>query len=142
MEMDWGISFPRSYLWTQCSAPEEDCSVMVSIADVPFLGRSFRGCIAAVRYQGREIRLATYHGVKIRRYSGNGLILQQGKHCLKVEADPDKAQDLKAPSGGHMSRVIRESAACPARYRLYEDYRLLFDLRAQDASFEAVDYDE
>ena len=142
MEMDWGTSFPRSYLWTQCSAPEEDCSVMVSIADVPFLGRSFRGCIAAVRYQGREIRLAIYHGVKIRRYSGNGLILQQGKHCLKVEADPDKAQDLKAPSGGHMSRVIRESAACPARYRLYEDYRLLFDLRAQDASFEAVDYDE
>ena len=116
--------------------------MMVAIAAVPFLGRSFRGCIAAVRYQGREIRLATYHGVKIRRYSGNGLILQQGKHCLKVEADPDKAQDLKAPSGGHMSRVIRESAACPARYRLYEDYRLLFDLRAQDASFEAVDYDE
>ena len=59
-----------------------------------------------------------------------------------VVTDPDKAQDLKAPSGGHMSRVIRESAACPARYRLYEDYRLLFDLRAQDASFEAVDYDE
>lgn len=80
--------------------------------------------------------------MKIPAIQRQRVILQQGKHCLKVEADPDKAQDLKAPSGGHMSRVIRESAACPARYRLYEDYRLLFDLRAQDASFEAVDYDE
>lgn len=138
MEMDWGTSFPSDYLWTQCVMPEEDCAVMASVARILYLGLRFQGCIAAVLYRGREIRLATYHGVKIRQYSENGLVLQQKPFCLKVEAADRTAHPLKAPARGGMSRLVRESASCPARYRLYEGERVLFDITSPCASFERM----
>ena len=50
IEKDSGISFPCSYLWLQCSDFPKPCSLMLSIAHVPFCASSFRGCICAVLY--------------------------------------------------------------------------------------------
>ena len=39
IEKDWGRSFPKRYLWLQCNDfSTEETSIMVSIADIPFLG--------------------------------------------------------------------------------------------------------
>ncbi|MEG2074815.1 MAG: tocopherol cyclase family protein, partial [Angelakisella sp.] len=63
IEKDWGSSFPSSYLWTQCNWQDKgNCAVMASIANIPFMGGSFTGCIASVLYDGVEYRLATYSG--------------------------------------------------------------------------------
>lgn len=42
VEKDSGTSFPRSYLWMQCNDFPSACSIMISIAHIPFCGSSFR----------------------------------------------------------------------------------------------------
>lgn len=62
MEGDRGYSFPRNYVWTQCSFP--DGALMLSIADIPIGGFHFTGVISIVLLHGKEYRLATYLGSK------------------------------------------------------------------------------
>lgn len=137
IEKDWGSSFPDVYFWTQCSWYEEgDCSVMLSIADIPFAGRSFLGCIGVVYYQGKEYRMATYKGVRIRRYTDRLVIVQQGKYTLVIQILDQDPADLQAPVNGDMKRIIKESLACRIRYRFYERRSLIFDVKSSRASLE------
>ena len=53
IEGDKGRSFPKEYLWLHSNAFEEDLSVMVSIAHIPFVGMSFTGCLCAIMYRGK-----------------------------------------------------------------------------------------
>ncbi|NLJ30999.1 MAG: hypothetical protein GX424_05280 [Clostridiales bacterium] len=140
MEKDWGSSFPKRYLWVQCNRfPESTVSVMASIADVPFAGLSFRGCIALVRYRGREYRFATYRGVQIVRCGRSGFVVKQGNLVLEAEImGKGAARKLLAPCMGAMLRTIRESVSCRARFRFYRDGKLLFDQTSDQAGFEYV----
>ena len=88
IEKDSGTSFPCSYLWLQCSDFPKPCSLMLSIAHVPFCASSFRGCICAVLYQGREYRLVTYRGVKILSFSPEHICLSQGGLLLELDIAP------------------------------------------------------
>ncbi|MBW7571747.1 tocopherol cyclase family protein [Caproiciproducens faecalis] len=139
IEKDWGSSFPSSYLWVQCNRfSDSSCSVMVSIAEIPFCGTRFQGCIAVVCFQGREYRFATYRGVKIIRCSETGFILKQGDYLLEADILSKPAHQLLAPQSGEMSRVIRENMSAAARFRLYENNLLLFDLTGDEVGFEYV----
>lgn len=139
IEKDWGCSFPKSYLWTQsCWRERGGCSIMLSIADVPFLASSISGCICAVFYGGSEYRLATYRGVKILRYSESEVILRQGKYLLEVSMPEKRAYRLNAPNQGSMTRTIHESPSCTVRYRFYIGGRLMFDKSCENASLEYV----
>lgn len=63
IEKDWGHSFPKSYVWLQCNSfMKEKCSIIVSVAEIPYLGMNFKGCICAIHYKGIEYRLVTYLG--------------------------------------------------------------------------------
>ena len=44
-EKDSGRSFPKSYLWLQCNDFTPPCSLMLSIAHIPFLGGTFTSCM-------------------------------------------------------------------------------------------------
>ena len=58
VEKDWESSFPSEYTWIQCNDfGERDCSVMASVADIPFMGTNFRGCICCVYVDGRDTGL-------------------------------------------------------------------------------------
>lgn len=139
IEKDWGTSFQTSYLWVQCNRfIESTCSIMVSIAQIPFAGLHFRGCIGVVLFQGREYCFATYNGVQIVRCSETGFILKQGEYLLEVDMLSRSPQQLFAPQSGVMSRVIRENTSCRARFRLYVGSRLLFDLQSEEAGYEYV----
>ena len=65
IEKDSGTSFPSSYQWLQCNDFAEPCSIMASIAHIPFCGSSFTGFICAIVREGREYRFATYNGARI-----------------------------------------------------------------------------
>lgn len=139
IEKDWGSSFPQNYMWLQCNRfTNPSCSIMVSIAKIPFAGFHFQGCICAVNFAGKEYRLATYQGVKIVRYSENELLLRQGGYCLRAEMFPDSPQQLFAPRLGVMTRRIRENMSCHARFRFYRGDVLLFDLHSNEAGYEFV----
>lgn len=133
-EADRGRSFPSAYLWTQCRWP--DCSLMLSIAAIPLGKLRFTGCICAIVLNGQEYRLATYRGAKIQSWSSKGAILRQRKHRLEVELLEQKAQPLRAPAGGSMSRTVHESLCAKVRYRLWRGKTLLLDHVDDHAGFE------
>ena len=138
-EKDSGTSFPRSYLWMQCNDFPEPCSVMVSIAHVPFCGSAFRGCICAVLYQGREYRLATYRGVKIQSFAPEHICLSQGRFLLELDMAPSHVgHQLRAPQCGKMSSIVRESCNARLRARLREKGKTVFDMHSDHAAYEFV----
>ncbi|MCL1807777.1 MAG: hypothetical protein FWG31_08755 [Oscillospiraceae bacterium] len=138
IESDSGRSFPTKYTWVHCNDFDRDCSVMVSVARIPFCGLRFWGCVCVVWLNGREYRLATYRGVKILRCERGVIELAQGKYRLSVTAEPREGLALPAPDSGAMSRVIRENLSCPARFRFTEGERVLFDGKSDHASYEWV----
>lgn len=143
IEKDYGCSFPETYFWTQCCFLDyRPCSVMLSVADIPFPGKAFTGCIGVVLYRGREYRFATYLGVKIIKYTKEEVILEQKNICLRVnvshEIEWNTSHSLKAPDKGNMTRTIQECIAGSVRYRFYIDGRMCFDKVSNKASIEIM----
>jgi hypothetical protein len=136
IESDSGRSFPSEYTWVQCNAFDSDCSIMASVARIPFYGLRFLGCICVVRLNGKEYRLATYKGVKIKRCERGVLELKQGKYQLNISVDQRDGQKLPAPHHGKMSSFIREALSCPARFRFTEGDSCLFEGQSNYASYE------
>ena len=134
IEADRGKSFPTNYLWTQCLW--DNCSLMLSIATIPLGKLHFTGCICAIVLDGKEYRIATYRGVRILNWSSKGASLRQGKYRLEVDLLEQKAQPLRAPSNGNMTRTVHESLCARVRYRFWRGSELLFDHTDDSASFE------
>ena len=128
MEGDQGYSFPDDYLWTQCCWKEVDYnSLMLSVADLRLGPIGFTGCIGIIYYKGKEYRLATYLGVKIKRISPNEIWIQQGKYELQVKLIDRLERALLAPVKGSMVRKVYESINSRIEYRFLIDNRLVFD---------------
>lgn len=136
IEKDSGSSFPKAYTWIQANDFKKPCSVMAAIADIPFLGRSFKGCIGAIVFEGKEYRLATYLGAKIECCSEDTIIIRQGRYCLKIKIDKADRYILNAPVRGRMSRRITEAAACRAEFGFYKNGKRLFRMESKNTSFE------
>jgi hypothetical protein len=134
IEGDRGTSFPRRYVWTH--ADWEKNSLMLSVADVPFHGHSFVGCVGFVYRDDRETRIASYRGARVLEAGNDFLVVRQGKLTLAVKADAQKPRGLLAPQMGGMTRTIHESAACPVHYRLTAGQETLFNFVCDQASFE------
>ncbi|WP_346898958.1 tocopherol cyclase family protein [Clostridium sp. UBA7503] len=140
IETDRGNSFPKTYLWTQCNDfKNEKISIMGAIADIPFMGLNFKGCICVVYYKGREYRLSTYNGVRILKYNCKSLMLKRGKYELQIKVNDGNSQKLLAPISGNMNRTIHENAACSANFKFYIEDKLVFDIESDNCSFEYVD---
>ncbi len=138
IEGDCGRSFPKNYLWLQCNDfPEKTC-ITAGIADIPFLGFHFRGCICIVYYKGHEYRLATYLGVKILVCRENKIILEQGKLRLEIDIKAGAGSGLIAPRNGKMIRGIRECISCEARFKFWDGQKLLINRSGMNTSYENV----
>ena len=138
IEGNFGTSFPKSYVWIQCNDFPEKACIFASIADIPFAGLHFRGCICVVYIDGIEYRMATYLGVKILRCDDRMIVLKQGSLHLEIEIDAGTGHKLMAPQNGKMIREIRERIVCGARFRFVKNGEVLFDGHSGSASFEHV----
>lgn len=143
-EGDRGRSFPKRYIWTQCSWTDGGpCALMLSAAVVRPLGREFIGVIGFVLYRGREIRIATYHGARTVQAGNGTIIVRQGNLTITarlLEAGHQEPgqfeQALRAPTDGGMTRIVRESLSCRASFKLTERNATIFDFETDRASFE------
>lgn len=134
IEGDRGFSFPREYVWTQCSFP--DGSLMLSIADIPLGMLRFTGVIGIVFLNGKEYRLATYLGAKAVKVTTEEIIVRQGSYILTVTPRQISGHPLRAPIGGAMKRTIREHPSCRVYYRFEEKGVPLLELDAPNAALE------
>lgn len=134
IEGDEGRSFPKEYLWTQYIS--EEFSVMLSVAEIPFLGSRFTGVIGFVYSKEREIRLATYLGAKADFIGGGKAVIKQGEYTFTAEMLSGGALPLYAPVSGSMSRFIKENIACTTRYELRKGTVQILCVETERAGFE------
>jgi hypothetical protein len=141
IEADRGRSFPTRYLWTQHNwHADAPCSLMLSVADIPFLGARFTGVIGVVLWQGREYRLATYLGARAATIGQGAVTVRQGGSVLTARLLERHSLSLRAPVHGGMTRLIRENPACRVQYEFRQRGRVTFGFEADQASFE-YEYD-
>lgn len=133
-EGDRGQSFPQKYVWSQCCFPHG--SLMLSVADIPIAGFHFTGIICNVLWKGKEYRLATYLGAKLKYLKDQRLKIAQGDMELEACLLEAKGHPLKAPANGNMIRTIHESASCTASYSFRKKGHTLFAFETDRASFE------
>lgn len=134
IEGDCGRSFPIKYIWTQCCF--ENNSLMLSVADIPFLGIHFRGIIGVILLDGKEYRIATYLGARIKQVDKSTVTVKQGSFEFTAKLLKKNAQPLAAPTNGDMCRTIHESASCEAYYRFCYKNIVFFEFTTDKASFE------
>lgn len=112
IEKDWGRSFPRRYVWIQGNHFDQDAALMVSVADIPFLGFHFEGVICQLNLGHEVFRIATYTGARCTGIThtndGFKLTLKQGSTILEVIAHVPQQGILKSPSMGAMTQTIKE----------------------------------
>ncbi len=134
IEGDRGRSFPKKYIWTQCCF--QNNSLMLSVADIPFLGFHFTGIIGVLLLNSKEYRIATYLGAKIKQIGENTVTVKQGDFEFTAKLLNKNAHPLAAPTNGNMCRTIHESASCEAYFRFSHKDRVLCEFTTYKASFE------
>ncbi len=134
IEGDCGTSFPSRYIWTQCGF--SNGSLMLSVADIPVFGFGFTGIIGIVMLNGKEYRIATYLGAKLKYIGSNTVVVSQGDCEFTAKLIKKNSQPLSAPSNGKMSRTIHESASCTAYYRFLYKGKIMCKFTSDRASFE------
>ena len=133
-EGDGGNSFPKEYLWTQTAF--DGGSLMLSVAEIPAGPANFTGIIGIIMYEGKEYRLATYSGAKIKELSNRKVHIVQGNLSFEAKLMQADAKELPAPVDGEMQRTIHESLECVAAYRFKIDGETVIALKTNRASFE------
>lgn len=141
MEKDWGTSFPSSWIWMQSNHFDtpEPCSVMVSVARIPWLGSHFVGFIAGFLWQGKIYRLATYTGAKLQvqlAHQQATIVLQDKRYRLEVIGRQGAGGELISPISGRMTGKVNESLQSTLEVAFYEQGRLLFSGTGRNAGLE------
>lgn len=114
IEKDWGTSFPSAWIWMQSNCfPSKEVACMLSVAKIPFLGRTFTGFLGYVLVGDRLIRFGTYTGAKIIKLKTDGthavVQIRDKSNVIKFKAELGPTAHLAAPRQGNMNRSIHES---------------------------------
>ena len=146
VEGDRGSGFPKKYFWAQCGEftdpnLDEKLSIMASVAVIPYLGVKHTGTLCIINFCGKEFRLASYRGAKVKTFEKNRIVVTQGRGkkrlTLEVEGqNPGTQIPVKAPIKGQMSRSINESLAAEMRFKLTRGADLVFDCGTKNGAYE------
>lgn len=89
-----------------------------------------------VLIDGKEYRIATYLGARLKHIDKNIVTVKQGAYELTAKLIHKNCQPLYAPENGRMDRIIHESASCRAYYKFSCKGKLLCESTSDRASFE------
>jgi len=114
IEKDWGKRFPSAWIWGQSNHfDREGVSLMVSVAVIPWLGRSFAGFIIGFLLDNEIHRFATYNRSKIEVFQVENktvdLIVRNATYRLRIIAEREEGGLLQAPTTIAMDRRILET---------------------------------
>jgi hypothetical protein len=112
IEKDWGSSMPSSWIWLQSNYFSQNNSIMLSVADVPWLGKSFTGFLGFLYFDQKTYRFATYGRAKLDLQiideNTFHVVIKDKKFTLILDAHKNTTGLLKAPVEGAMDRRIPE----------------------------------
>jgi tocopherol cyclase len=143
IEKDWGQAFPQAWIWGQSNHFEQlGTSVTISVATIPWLGKSFRGFIIGLWHNRELYRFTKYNGAKITslRLTDSHVILQLANrtHRLEIEAARSEGGLLHAPYRSEMLQRVTESLTATIAVKLIElkGGRVLFEGTGRHAGLE------
>lgn len=125
IEKDWGKSFPEAYIWMQSNHfSQENISFKLSVAKIPWIGKSFNGFIAGIWIKDQLIQFTTYNRTKIKKLKISGkevnIEMENKNYLLHVEANSDESVSLSSPVNGAMEGKIEESMNASLKITLYD----------------------
>ncbi len=144
IEKDWGNSMPSAWIWMQTNNfSSENTSFMLSVANIPWLGKSFTGFLGFFLHDGIVYNFATYTKAKLtlEQQGSNSISVKiiDKKHSFVIEANQSKTGLLKAPVKGSMDRRIAESIDATLNLTVFDKKGLiLFQDSTTIAGFEIV----
>ncbi len=114
IEKDWGSSMPSAWIWMQSNHfNNTNSSFMLSIADIPWLGKSFTGFLGFFYYNNQIHHFATYRNSKLKlEVDDHNLLkisIENRDYTFFLHAMSNNSGLLKAPNKGSMNRRIPES---------------------------------
>ncbi|MCF8224849.1 MAG: tocopherol cyclase family protein [Bacteroidales bacterium] len=146
IEKDWGRSMPSDWIWLQCNhfQGRDDCSIMISIARIPWLNGHFPGFLSFIMIADKIYRFATYNRSKIKYLEiepdAVKVELNNPRYRLEVTIFRQVSGQLKAPVQGKMSRKIAESLDANLKVRLTDNKGdVIFEGKGEHAGLEIVD---
>ena len=124
IEKDWGRSFPNYHIWIQTNHFEKPgTSLMVSIANIPWMGKSFDGFLIGLWHDRHLYKMTTYTGAKITafKYDQEKLEIQAQSilYRLEIEARYKKGAELRTQMIGEMRGRLSESLSAETKVHLY-----------------------
>ncbi len=114
IEKDWGSSMPLAWIWMQSNHfSNSNSSFMLSVADIPWLGKSFTGFLGFFYHDNKMHNFATYRSTKLQlEISDPNIVeikIENRKNTFILNATSNNSGMLKAPVEGSMDRRIPES---------------------------------
>ncbi|MEZ4962951.1 MAG: tocopherol cyclase family protein [Saprospiraceae bacterium] len=141
IEKDWGISFPRSWIWMQSNHFEktEKICLMASVARIPWLGSYFIGYIVGFQWGERLFRFATYTGAQMKAGLGENTVslsFRDRRYRVEIVGEQAPGAKLVSPITGNMSGKVNESMQGTLHVRFFESEKLLFEDTGRNAGLE------
>ncbi|MFP4064155.1 MAG: tocopherol cyclase family protein [Bacteroidales bacterium] len=152
IEKDWGTSMPQAWIWMQSNHfHTENTSFMLSLANIPWVGKSFPGFLGFFLHNNQQHLFATYNGAKITRLEirDRELFLTierkelridiRGEQGKTIPGKGEHAGALKAPHQGQMDRVIHENLSANLHLTVtHKSGTLLFEGTGRHAGLEMI----
>lgn len=147
IERDSGHSFPEKYGWSHAFLEKRAARygarpdfVMACAGKIP-LGKGFWGCIAVLRVDEKEYKLATYRGARVIACGEGRILIRQGTSWLEIREENGglehgKGQKLKAPRNGSMKRKVEEKLSETVHYRFFRKGKCLLNQTVKKSSIE------
>lgn len=125
IEKDWGSSMPAAWIWMQSNNfSKGNTSFMLSVANIPWLGKSFTGFLGFFLHNDTLLRFATYTHAKIRIEKSESdtvkISIKDKKNTYTIRAIRKNTGLLKAPVKGSMDRRIPESIDARIELSIYD----------------------
>jgi tocopherol cyclase len=136
IEKDWGRSFPRYHVWIQSNHfKKAGTSLVASVANIPWLGKSFDGFLIGLLDGDHLYKFTTYTGARISNFQyinkRLNLHVQSRHHRLEIEVVYEKGAELMTPVLGDMRGRLSESLGAETKVKLYRKSKsadtLIFD---------------
>ena len=114
IEKDWGSSMPSAWIWIQSNhINNTNSSFMLSIANIPWIKKSFTGFLGFFYHNNQIHHFATYRPTKLQLEIADSnqlkINIENKNNTFIINAMSTNTSILKAPVKGAMDRRISES---------------------------------
>ena len=124
IEKDWGRSFPSYHIWVQTNHfKKPGTSLMASIANIPWLRKSFDGFLIGLWHDAHLYKFTTYTGAKITNFQHDQeklvIHVQSKRYRLEIEVLYESGVVLQTPVLGEMKGRLSETLTAETKVKLY-----------------------